>query len=128
RVLWTRYAEDLAARLPAAATLDSFHGFAELDTAGGRGKQAAKPKRQLLVTASAALAKHGSVPPEIESFASLLQARDRRQTDFPVLSLPDIQLRPASNGQAARASVTVLCLPASIKTPARSKTPAGRSR
>lgn len=111
RIVWTRYAEDLASDLPAQARLEFFQGVAELR----QGKQKTPPKRQLMIQASLPLAKDGTVPREIDKVLAALRGTSRRQQDFPVLSQPDIHVWPEASGQPAHASVTVVCLPATTR-------------
>jgi hypothetical protein len=110
RVLWTTYARDIAAGIPANAQLVLFQGVDELEASG---KAAAAPKKSLLLQATAP-SEGGAVPREIDTFLDELRRNKVLKQDFASVELAGIK-RSESRGKGGQSSAafSIVCLPKS---------------
>ena len=83
RILWTSYTQDIAARLPDNASLESFQGLCELPAARKSGEAGSPPKRSLVLRLNAPIPPDGSVPQEIDGFLGSLRGAPAAQARFP---------------------------------------------
>ncbi|HWA98127.1 MAG TPA: hypothetical protein VG713_06525 [Pirellulales bacterium] len=114
RILWTKYLQDVADRLPASATLTMLQGMAELDTGGKR------PKKSFTMRAESAINESGVMPSEIDEFLASLRGDPLLKRDFPDIELTDIKTtQPSRKDEVAQAIFTVLCLPKTIAPAAK---------
>lgn len=116
RVLWTSDAREVAARLPAGATLTSLQGASDLETPAKGKEPTTKTKRFLALKAAVPAPANGAVPREIDGFLESLRGARALTKDFPIIELADIKLTQATSHSGAVAAFTILCLPQVAKT------------
>jgi len=111
RIIWSSYTHDLPARLPANASLLSFHGLCELDVLGTKKATGLKNKKSLALRATAPIAMDGVIPGEIDDFLDTLRGHPLLKHDFPVVELADIKSFQGGTPTKSVANFTVICLP-----------------
>jgi hypothetical protein len=127
RILWSSYTHDIAARLPATATLNSLQGLCEMELAG-KHKQGSMPKKSLLMRAVVPMADNGMMPQEIDTFLSSLRGHPLLKRDFPVVELADLKSSFSSKTMPSQASFTVICLPFSAKVSPKDSAAKGKGK
>jgi hypothetical protein len=120
RILWSRYMNDIASRLPAQASLDSFQALNELDS--GSSTAGIKPKKSLILRASVPVPPTGSMPQEIDGFLKALRDDQLLRRDFNLLELTDLKMMQTAR-KTKYASFSVLCLPQSSQPPSKTSAP-----
>mgnify|MGYP000856976578 CR=1 FL=1 len=111
RILWTAYTHDLPGRLPADAMLTSLHGLCELEYFGKKKEGTTKPKKSLVLRATAPVKSDGTMPREIDEFLVALRNHPLLKRDFPDVELADIKRYQLFQGAQPMANFTVVCLP-----------------
>jgi hypothetical protein len=111
RIIWTSYTHDIASRLPASATLNSFHGLCELEYFGKQKEGVLKPKKSFVIRAAAPIAQDGSTPKEIDRFLTALRGHPLLKRDFPEVELAEIKWFQPSVTAAPSALFMIVCLP-----------------
>jgi Tfp pilus assembly protein PilN len=119
RIIWTAYTRDVAARLPASASLNSLYGLCELEYFGKQKEGVLKPKKSFVVRASAPIAKDGSTPKEIDRFLTALRGNPLLKRDFPEVELAEIKWFQPNVTAEPSALFMVVCLPGTKDSPAK---------
>ena len=116
RVLWTSEARELAARLPARASLTALQGVSELELPGKGKDGPIQGKKFLAIKAAVPAPADGAVPREIDGYLESLRAAQSLKQDFPIVELGDIKLAQSQRGGGAIATFSILCLPRPAKS------------
>jgi hypothetical protein len=111
RIIWTSYTHDIASRLPASATLNTFHGLCELEYFGKQKEGVLKPKKSLVIRAAAPIAQDGSTPKEIDRFLTSLRGHPLLKRDFPEVELAEIKWFQPNVTAPPSALFMIVCLP-----------------
>ena len=110
RILWTSYTNDIARRLPPNASLRFLQADNGLDLGSRRG--GGRPKKLLLLKATAPYAGDNLIPHEIDDFLDALRRSKLLKRDLPSVELADIKRNEGLAGRSRpEATFTVVCSP-----------------
>jgi hypothetical protein len=123
RIIWTSYTHDIASRLPASATLNSFQGLCELEYFGRQKEGVLKPKKSFVIRAAAPIAQDGSTPKEIDRFLTALRGHPLLKRDFPEVELAEIKWSQPSVTAPPSALFMIVCLPGAGQGAAKAPEP-----
>ncbi|MFI5461652.1 MAG: hypothetical protein ACHRXM_40220 [Isosphaerales bacterium] len=119
RILWTKYTQDAAQRLPANIVLKSFDGQCEMESTGVK-SVVAKSKKSFVLKLAVPISDGNAMPKEIDDFLDSLRADALLQRDFPLVEMADLKQSQRINGAKPIADFSVICLPRPDKGPAKS--------